>query len=532
MRSILTAAQMKTCDTYTIEALGIPSRILMERAAHRAAEVLIARSDLFPAGRILLLCGGGNNGGDGFAMARFLTEEYGRETAVIYTGCFTDKGTPDASRMSRECRRQYEMTAAADISVLPMSAAETALEGAAAVVDAVFGIGLDRPVEGEIARLLTVISQSGLPVLAVDIPSGIHADTGAVMGTALPARLTVTMQALKAGQLLYPGADFSGEIAVAELGISLIPAERPYACLADESLLGRVLPPRVRRSHKGTYGRVALLCGSEGMSGAAVLTTRATLRSGAGLAEVLTPEANRLVMQIAVPEAIVTVRSGAVVVEKAVRGADGVVIGCGLGTSEEARESLRTALNTLPTDGSVPVVLDADGLNLLAADETLWQTKLLASPNKQVVFTPHPAEMSRLCGLRVSEILRDLPRVALDYAREKGITVVLKDAHTVIASPDGRLYICAAGNAGLAKGGSGDVLAGMIASLLTQNRERLGREVTVTEVAAAGVFLHAAAADLAVDAIGEYGMLATDVIEKISLVCRSFSDSRTILCEI
>ncbi len=530
MPPILTAAQMKACDTYTIDALGVPSRTLMERAAHKAVEALIARPDLFPEGKVLLLCGGGNNGGDGFAMARFLTEEYGWETAVIYTGYFTDEGTPDVSRMSLECRRQYELTVKTDIPILPMSAAKTTMERATAVVDAVFGIGLDRPVEGEIAHLLAAVSQSGLPVLAVDIPSGIHADTGAMMGTALPAKLTVTMQALKAGLLLYPGADFSGEIAVVELGISLAPAEHPYACLADESLLRRVLPPRARRSHKGTYGRVTLLCGSEGMSGAAVLTTRATLRSGAGLAEVLTPEANRLIMQTTVPEAIVTVRSTPAVVEKTVRMADCMVIGCGLGISEEARESLRTTLNTLPTDGSVPVVLDADGLNLLAANEDLWQTNLLSSPDKQVVFTPHPAEMSRLCGLSVSEILRDLPGAAFTYAREKGITVVLKDAHTVIASPDGTLYICAAGNAGLAKGGSGDVLAGVIASLLTQNRSNLGKEVTVTEVAAAGVYLHAAAADLTADSIGEYGMLATDVIEHIPMVCKNFSDSKTKLC--
>lgn len=530
MTPILTANQMKACDTYTIESLGIPSRTLMERAARKAVEALISRDDLFPAGKILLLCGGGNNGGDGLAMARFLAEDYGRSVSVLYTGRPTPDGLPDLNRMSTECRRQLELATLAGISILPLSATEIALDGAAVVVDAVFGIGLDRPVEGEIADLLTAVAERGVSVLAVDIPSGIHADTGAVMGTALPAKMTVTMQTLKAGLLLYPGADYCGEILVADLGIDLSSVENPFARLADHELLRRVLPPRARRSHKGTYGRVGLLCGSDGMSGAAVLATRASLRSGAGLSDVLTTESNRVVLQTTVPEAIVTVRTGEAL-EKSIQIADGMAIGCGLGTAEEAYESLKTALNALPADGSIPVVLDADGINLLAGHEDLWQTKLLSSPQKQVVVTPHPAEMARMSGLRVPEILQDLPGVARSFAREKGITVILKDAHTAIASPDGELYLCVAGNAGMAKGGSGDVLAGVVAALLTQNRHRLGRDVSVAEVAAAAVYLHAKAGDLAAAQKGEYGLLATDVIEYLPAVCRELSDSRTSLVQ-
>ncbi len=529
---ILTAAQMKACDTYTIETLGVPSQTLMERAARQAAEVLLARMDLFPIGKAVILCGGGNNGGDGFAMARFLTDgSLGarREAVVLYAGRFTEAGTPDTTRMSVECGRQYGLAAEAGVAVLSTDSIQEALQGTTAVVDAVFGIGLDRPVTGAVADLLITVAASRLPVLAVDIPSGIHADTGEVMGVALPAALTVTMQALKAGLLLYPGADFCSELAVADLNIDLTPAPQPFARLADQALLRRVLPPRHRRSHKGTYGRTVLLCGSEGMSGAAVLATRAALRSGAGLAEVLTPEANRAVLQTTVPEAIVTVRDTTHAVMKATQTADGMVLGCGLGVTSESREALRTVLNTLPSDGSVPVVLDADGLNLLASDGTLWETALLSSPAKRVVITPHPAEMARLCGLSVPEILSRLPDIALEYAREKGITVVLKDAHTVIASPEGELYICTAGNAGLAKGGSGDVLAGVIGALLTQDRSRFGNDLTVAEVAAAGVYLHARAGDLTAHELGEYGMLATDVIERIPLVCKDFSDSQTVL---
>jgi NAD(P)H-hydrate epimerase len=172
-------------------------------------------------------------------------------------------------------------------------------------------------------------------------------------------------------------------------------------------------------------------------------------------------------------------------------------------------------------------VLDADGLNLLAVEPELWETSLLTAPNRQVVITPHPAEMSRLSGISVAEILADPVSVAVDFACERGVTVVLKDAHTVVASPEGQVFICAAGNAGMAKGGSGDALAGVIGALLAQNRHRMGRDITAAEVAAAGVYLHARAGDLTAEALGEYGMLASDLIERIPLVCKGFSDSRT-----
>lgn len=526
---ILTAAQMKACDSYTIDILGIPSQVLMERAARSAASFLLSRADLFPAGPILLLCGSGNNGGDGFAMARFLSDgSLGnvRRTTVLYTGRFTKEGIPDETRMSPECGRQYRLARDAGIPVLPPAAHAEVLPHVATVVDAVFGIGLDRPVSGEIASLLSAVGGTGLPVLALDIPSGVNADTGAVLGVALPAAATVTMQALKAGLLLYPGAELCGEIAVAELGIDLTPADPPYARLADEFLLRRVLPPRARRSHKGDYGWVALLCGSEGMSGAAVLATRAALRSGAGLTRVLTPACNRVVLQTAIPEAIVSVY-GTPAEAAGYAEADALVLGCGLGISELSREALRSVLNTRPREGSIPVVLDADGLNHIVRDPSLWDTALLSASDRQVVLTPHPAEMSRLCGRAVPAILANLPEAALHFARERGVTVVLKDAHTVVASPDGELFLCTAGNAGMAKGGSGDALAGIIGALLAQNHRRLGHDLTVAEVAAAGVYLHARAGDLAAAERGEYGMLPSDLIETLPAVTKALSDSAT-----
>jgi NAD(P)H-hydrate epimerase len=467
-------------------------------------------------------------------MARFLTDgsmACWREVTVLYTGRITADGVPDESRMSAECGRQYRLAVEAGVSVLPLGGLSEAtlsavLSRAAAVADAVFGIGLDRPIEGKIASLLSAVATSGRPVLAVDIPSGVHADTGAVMGVALPAKATVTMQALKAGLLLYPGADACGEIAVADIGIDLTPIKKPFARLADEALLRRVLPPRARRSHKGTYGRAVLLCGSEGMSGAAVLATRAALRSGVGLARVLTPDCNRVVLQAAIPEAIVSVYGAP---EEAAGHAEGdaLVLGCGLGTSDLSRDALQAILDTLPRpQGLVPVVLDADGLNLAVKHPALWAS-LLASRDRQIILTPHPAEMSRLCGKSVADILADPVGTAMEFARTWGVTVVLKDAHTVVASPDGEVFICAAGNAGMAKGGSGDALAGVIGALLAQNRHRLGKDLTAAEVAAAGVYLHGRAGDLTAAELGEYGMLAGDLVERLPLVCKDFSDSRT-----
>ena len=525
---VLTAVQMKTCDEYTIRSLGVPSETLMLRAARAACVYLCRRHDLFPQkGKVVILCGGGNNGGDGLAMARLLTDgslAVYREAVVIYAGARTSEGTPDVERMSAECRRQYVQTKEAGIPILPPSALRQALRGATIVVDAVLGIGLDRPVTGELASLLTAVAESNLPVLAVDIPSGINADTGEIMGVALPAVATVTMQALKAGLLLYPGADLCGELFVAELGIDLSPVEKPYGRLAEEGLLRRVLPPRQRRSHKGTYGWVTLLCGSEGMSGAAVLATRAALRSGVGLARVLTPDCNRGVLQVAVPEAIVSTYDTPRRAADSAEG-DALVLGCGLGVSELSREALRSVLRVCPADGVVPVVLDADGINHAVKDPSLWGD--LLAHHRQVVVTPHPMEMSRLCGRSVPEILAHPVETAKEFAATWGVTVVLKDAHTVIASPEGEVFICAAGNAGMATGGSGDALAGVIGSLLAQNRYRIGVDLTVTEIAAAGVYLHGLAGDLAAEELGEYGMLPSDLIERLPLVCKGFSETKT-----
>ncbi len=549
---ILSASDMQACDSHTITDLDIPSQVLMERAARAVAEFLLNRRDLFPYGRVLFLCGSGNNGGDGFAAARFLADgSLGerREVCIIYTGA-THEGQPDEGAMSEECARQYRMARTAEIDIGTVETIDNALSDAACVVDAIFGIGLHRAIEGREYAAIQAASASGLPVLAVDIPSGVHTDTGRVLGTALPATATVTMQALKTGLILYPGADLCGEIAVADIGIDLSPATPPFYA-ADNALLRDTLLPRKRRSHKGTFGRVALLGGSVGMAGAAILCARAALRSGVGLCEMIIPTENRSILQISVPEAIVNVYDGYTLtigtscptaassratlrqtVRTSATRASAIVAGCGLGTGDAARIALNALLSVTSDDRSIPLVLDADALNLLAEDASLWEAAAFTSPKRQIVITPHPTEMARLCGRPVSEILMDLPGIALAFAQQHGIHVVLKDAHTVIASPHGEVFLCIAGNAGMATGGSGDALAGVIGAILAQKTAQGARDggldaSAMTAAIASAVYLHAAAGDRAAEELGEIGMLPSDLIERLPLVTKSLSDSRT-----
>ncbi len=552
---ILSAARMKACDTHTIRDLGTPSRTLMERAAAAVVDALDRHADLFPGHTVTVLCGRGNNGGDGFAVARLLAES-GANTPdsacvarVIYAGPWTiDRVAPDTGRMSAECAVQYELAYAAGVVILPPESAEalTSVMGGArdgTIVDALFGIGLDRPFAAATEALLARLRATGQPVLAVDIPSGVHADTGEILGGVLPATLTVTMQALKPGLLLYPGAAYAGRIEIADIGVSLedprgadtptggLNTPHPEGAVADRTLLPVALPPRHRRTHKGTYGQLALLCGSTGMSGAAVLATKSSLRTGVGLARVITPSDNRLVLQTTTPEAIVTTYDPDTpaldALAAAVSACDGLVAGCGLGTTDTAAAVLRTALDALPADAAHPVVLDADALNLLAADPTLWETAALSSPDRRVVITPHPAEMARLSGLPVTDILADPLAVARGLAARRGVTVVLKDAHTVIASPTGGYSICRAGNAGMATGGSGDVLAGILGAILTQRRAALPDADALTTLSSAAVYLHAAAGDSAAARVGEYSLVAGDIVDAIADIIRPLSDTRT-----
>jgi NAD(P)H-hydrate epimerase len=491
MEQLLTAAQMRTADEATIHS-GIPSRELMERAARAALSVL---EESFDTSLVLFLCGSGNNGGDGLAMARFFAEKGGK-ARVIYLGKLTEKGLPDTNCMSEECARQF--------SLLPSSVelcTDLKTDGATAAVDAVFGIGLTRPIQGRAAEAIIALRSTEIPVLALDIPSGIHADTGAILGTALPARQTVAIAAKKWGHMLYPGASFCGEITVADIGIY---TENCNGYLVKKSDIAD-LPPRPARAHKGTFGRVLVIGGCVGMSGAGFLAAKAAMRAGAGLVEIFAPAENRIIYQTQLPEALLTLYDPEQFDESlllsALSRADAVAIGMGLSQSEVARRIVTCAL----ANTTVPLIADADAVNLMANDPSLLA--LCYGRTHPTVLTPHLGEMSRLSGLPIAELTADMPQHALLYAKNSGTVLVMKDARTVISDGE-RLFLNPYGNSGMATGGSGDVLAGVIASFAAQG-------ASPTDAARLGVLAHALAGDAAAATYGNRGMIASDIIEKL-----------------
>ena len=521
---VLTCEQMKACDDYTINTLGVHSQTLMERAAARAADVLLG-DGRFDTKNVLVLVGGGNNGGDGIALARILNSKSSQNVGVAVSFV----GNPQ--KTSVECDRQYRLALDEGVKFVTAQSIFQSIDEYSCIVDAIFGIGLVRDIEGVIFDVIQLINNCGKKILSVDVPSGIDADTGLVCGIAVRADVTVCIQALKRGLLLFPAAHLAGEIRVCDIGIDLSTVDtKENLRILDKTNLPEFFSRR-RRSNKGSYGKVLFVCGSRGMSGAAYLSASAALRSGIGLAHVFTHEDNRIIIQSQLPEAIVStysddVASAKLALNQSLAAADLAVIGCGLGKSETAVALLEHALNF---EEKTPLVLDADALNILSENPRLWLTKRFSGGEKHItVITPHPAELARLTGISVSEILQDIPFYAKKFAREHGVFVVLKDAHTVIASPDSVCFINPHANSGMAKGGSGDVLAGIIGALLENVAFNLdASDSDVASYIAAAVLLHSLAGEAAREAIGEVSMLPTDLINCISFVAKDFFDTTT-----
>ncbi len=517
MRFILSAEEMREADRRTSTELHVPSAVLMERAAILTAGRVLKRMDSLGKGRrdkVLIVCGPGNNGGDGFACARILMEQ-GVNVSVLFPG--------DIEKLSGLPLEQYLSVVSLDEDVM---ADEGSLdEPWDVIVDAMFGISLSRPLSGrfqEAAEKINNARLNGAFIISIDIPSGVSADNGEILGTAVCADETLVCGFLKAGNVLYPGAGFNGELVIGNIGItekSL--AGRPaLSCLEDRDIR---LPDRRDYSNKGTYGKITVFAGNENIAGAAVLTTLSALRSGCGMVRTFTHENNRTVLQTAVPEALVScygkedveaVISGDLPlsekekrieeltekVRKAIEWSDVIVAGPGLGTDPFDVFLLKTILQNA---GGRSLVLDADALNIIALNN-----ELLSECSSEIIITPHLMEMSRLSGIPVNDIRKDLINTARDYASSYHVTVVLKDARTVIAGKDGNTVINLKGNNGMATAGSGDVLTGIIAALLSQG-------VKVEEAAALGTALHSRAGDRAAEKKGRHALIAGDIIKEI-----------------
>lgn len=487
MKWVLDSAQMKQCDSNTMEHYGMLSPVLMERAAYSVfEEILAAVPDR--TSPVLAACGAGNNGGDGLALARLLYLR-GYPVDVLFAG--------NEEKASPEARRQLAIVRNYGIPVYTELPEKTY----AVVADSLFGIGLSRAVGGRYAELIAALNAMEGFKVAVDICSGISADSGAVMGTAFRADLTVTFGFAKLGHLLYPGAEYAGRVVVKEIGIdehSLLSVRPMAGCYGAEDLSR--LPARACRTNKGSYGRLLIFAGSRNMAGAAAFAAKAAYACGSGLVQVVTRECNRGIIQTLVPEAVLTTWNretdmDAFVTEQLSR-ADAVAAGPGLGTGKHAGELVHTLLKS----ARVPCVLDADALNLIAAHPQ-WLREAAAP----LIVTPHMGEMSRLTGRTVPELLADPLTAACAFAADFRTVTVLKDARTVVSLPDGFSWINTTGNNGMATGGSGDVLTGVIGSLL-------GQGMAVEDAAPLGVFLHGMAGDVMAGRVGKRGMTASDLI--------------------
>jgi hydroxyethylthiazole kinase-like uncharacterized protein yjeF len=493
---IAMAAQMREIDRRTIEEYGILSLVLMERAGLAVVNKI---REIAKYRKALVLCGAGNNGGDGLVVARLLWNEGWNVKAYLLMK--EEKGSPDF-------KAQLQAAKKFRVPVLKTAPDEKDLH-AAVIVDAIFGTGLSKDIKGQISGLIEMINQktSDGPVIAVDIPSGISSDTGQVMGTAIRADYTVTFGLPKPGHLLYPGASHTGELSVADIGF-------PSTLLRDESLkwellekeaVAALLPDRPRYSHKGTYGHVLLVAGSKGKTGAALLAAKAILKSGAGMATIGVPDELMGVYQSRVTDEMTfglpsikgMIRENAAqeILNFLHGKADVLAIGPGLGVSEDTRKLLPFLISS----GAAPMVIDADGLNSLKGN-----LGVLKDAKAPIVLTPHPGEMGRLLDITAGEVEKDRTGSALRLSEETGAYVVLKGAPTVIAEPEGHAYLNPTGTPAMAKAGMGDVLTGMIAGFMAQG-------VSPLDASILGVYTHGLAGELAARELGLYSLLASDM---------------------
>ena len=497
MKYLLNAEQMKACDRTTIEAFRVPSLVLMERAALAVRDVVLER---YPdASRILAVCGSGNNGGDGYAAARLLNLA-GRKADVLFVG--------KHDRRTEQTALQAEIFLAYGGCEIPDDAS---LKGYDLILDALFGIGLAREVIGRYADVISAVNRVEAPVVAIDIPSGVSADTGQILGCAVEADVTVTMQYGKLGHMLYPGAYNCGEVVVRDVGITdrRVRWDSEPVYELEESDLDDLLPKRRPDANKGTYGKLLLIAGGRNMAGAAYLAGAAALRSGIGLVKILSDEANRTILQSSLPEALFAPWPEDGNIQEHLEWADSVAAGPGMGQSDISRRILECMLETW----SGPMVIDADALNLISKNPGL--AGLL---REDTVITPHPGEMSRLSSLFMDDrqgtaaVAASPVFFARESSRALGCVTVMKGANTIISS-DGQTFLNSYGNDGMAAGGSGDVLTGIIGALLAQGAQP-------SDAARAGVLVHSLAGDMAASSLGRRAMKAGDIISYIPEVLR------------
>lgn len=484
MKYLPTGQQMRDADLYTINNIGIPSMVLMERAALKVVEIIEERYDF---SKVLVLCGSGNNGGDGYAAARLLHLK-GYDVEICFVG--NENSRSEENQKQKAIADYYQIPTVTSIKEKEYNV----------IIDAIFGTGLKRAIEGHYYDVILQANQKKAIKVAIDIPSGVHDSTGKIMGIAFEADITVAIAFIKRGLILHPGAQYTGKILVGDIGITedaLTRSEELTVGYGIEDLKMKY-PKRKQNSHKGSYGKVLMIVGSSGMSGAAYLSAKAAYAVGAGLVQIYTTEDNRVILQQLLPEAIVKTygKYDELELRELLSWADVVGIGCGLGKSETSVSIVKQTIS----EAKCPCIVDADALNILSENE--------AYMNQEIIMTPHMKEMSRLLHCTVSDLSENRFEYLKRFVTEHNITCALKDARTLVQKKGEQIYLNLSGNAAMAKGGAGDVLTGIITGIAGQN-------IDCYTAACLGVYLHGLAGDYAKEKKGSYSVLASDIIEGI-----------------
>jgi hydroxyethylthiazole kinase-like uncharacterized protein yjeF len=512
---VVTADEMQELDRKAIEDYRIPGIVLMENAGRGAAEIILNTFRELPRQRTAILAGKGNNGGDGFVIGRHLLNR--RIPVKIFL-----LADPKALRGDAETNYQIFLRMKGDVlsisSSLEYQRVKKELEQFDLLIDGILGTGLDAEVRGTYRDVIQHLNALQKPIVAIDIPSGLDATTGKPLGAAIRASLTITFGLPKVGHLISPGTDYVGELKVLDIGIprTLVEGERIQTCLTEgEEIRQWLSTPRRKDSHKGDYGHLLVLAGSVGKTGAAAMACEAALRMGAGLVTLGIPKSLNAIMEVKLTEVMTEPLPETSKQTLSLKAFDpilrlcenkkAVILGPGIGTVKETQSLILHLVKTL----GLPLILDADALTALAT-----QTKMLPAANPSLILTPHPGEMARLVGATVKEVQEDRIGMSRNFSHAWNAFLVLKGYRTLIATPRKEIIINPTGNPGMATGGTGDVLTGMIGGLISQGRDIPGS-------LQAAVYLHGLAGDRVAREKGERSLVATDLIEQLSELLQS-----------
>jgi NAD(P)H-hydrate epimerase len=515
---LLTAQQMREIDRSASSDYHIPSIVLMENAGIKTVDAIYDLLAVQRGNTVVILAGKGNNGGDGLVAARHLINN-GINVDIFLMGNPEEMTTDTYTNykiLVKMSTRIYPLLEEKDLNQLMLSLLESDL-----IVDAIYGTGFKGILDSFNSRVVKLVNSCKSPVVAVDIPSGVEADTGKVHGEAIKASRTVTFALPKIGLVFEPGKDYTGTLTVADITIpkQLLEDDNLKTNLITETMVHPFIKPRKPESHKGTYGHGLVIGGSAGMTGAVMMSGSAALKTGAGLVTAAVPksllpvvETGLLeVMTIPLPET----RQAAIslealpVIESLLGRVSVCAIGPGMSSYPEANAILRFVLER----AGIPVIIDADGINALQGDP-----EILRNRQVPVVLTPHPGEMARLLGKGIQEIQANRMVIAREFAQEYGVTLVLKGNKTLVAAPSGAIYVNMTGNPGMATAGSGDVLCGLITGLIAQG-------IKPQDAAIVGVYVHGLAGDCASKIKGQRGLIAGDLIDSIPDILKQFENT-------